>query len=566
MNLRLLLFFYVLFLSANVSADITVSVDRNPVVADESFKLVFESNEKVKGQPDFSPLNKDLTILSTGRRSNTQIVNGDIKRSQQWVLTAIANKTGIIQIPPINFGNVSSKATQIKVVASAPSNPGNVSEDIFIDVNVDKKTPYVQEQIIYTLKLYRAVQTSNATLSEPKINGDQAVISKLGEDKSFDATVKGKRYVVIQRQYAIFPQSSGALKIEPIIFQAETGPNRMFGFDPFGPQPKAIVKRSDSIILDIKPIPDSFTGDTWLPASQLSIQEQWSIDPAELKQGEATTRTLSITANGLAASHLPMIENDLPDYLKQYPDQPELQEEFDEKGFIGIRKEKMAIIPAKSGEFKLAAIKIPWWNTQSDKMEFAELPERTIYVHASELIENELKQQQSVNNNENLVGTGQEIAKQVFVQDKIPTGNAYWKWISAVLLLCWLSTLFILYKTSKSKKLESKKNYHAESSINTCLRKIKKACESNNPTETKEALLNWANIMWQDEKINSLNAIKKFSNDAFQKKLDDLNNQLYGQKQQTWDGKTFYQSFQSQSFEIKKGIEIKGNLEPLYKT
>ena len=39
-------------------AEILVSVDRDPVVADESFQLIFESDENINDTPDFSPLNK----------------------------------------------------------------------------------------------------------------------------------------------------------------------------------------------------------------------------------------------------------------------------------------------------------------------------------------------------------------------------------------------------------------------------------------------------------------------------------------------------------------------------
>ena len=563
MNARFFTICFLLFFSPFIQAKISVSVDRNPVVADESFQLIFESDEKIKGEPDFNPLKNNFSIINTGRRSNTQIINGDIKQSHQWVLTVIANKAGIIEIPSIKFGKVSSQPYQINVVNSAPPNVGNKSEDIFLDVEVNKQSPYVQEQIIYTVKLYRAVQTSNARLSEPEISGDQAVITKLGEDKSFEKRIKGKRYVVVQRQYAIFPQSSGTLKIEPVIFQGQSGSGSFFGFDPFGPQPKSIVKRSDSIVLDIQSIPDSFSGKTWLPASQLNIQEQWSIDPAQLKQGEATTRTLTIKANGLASSHVPAIESNLPDLLKQYPDQPELKEEYDENGFVGIRKEKMAIIPAQAGEFTLPSIKIPWWNTDTNKMEIAELPERVINVNATVTAQNE---------NTQLTPSKNESTNSLYENDKqitsivdSSTDQTIWKWTSIILFLLWLMTLFFLWK-SKIKVEETKQTLSEETSKRQSLKQIKLACNNNDAAETKSALLNWARKMWPNKKINSINAIKQYCGDDLQSKLDELNNYLYSEQQKTWDGNTFLKCFELQKFESRKVINEKGNLEPLYKT
>jgi len=568
MNLKFFITLVFLLFSQLLQAEISVSVDRNPVVADESFQLIFDSNQKVDAEPDFTPLNKSFTVLNTGRRSNTQIINGDIKRSQQWILTVIANKTGVLEIPSIRFGKELSKPSQIKVVTSASPVVGNKTDDIFIDVEVDTKTPYVQAQIIYTAKLYRAVQTNNATLTDPEISGGQAVINKLGEDKSFETRIKGKLYVVIQRQFAIFPQSSGVLKIEPLVFQGQTGSNNIFGFDPFGPQPKTSVKRSDSIELDVKPIPDSFTGDTWLPTSQLNIQEQWSVDPGKLKQGEATTRTLTLIANGLASSHLPTVDNPLPDKLKQYPDQPELEETNDENGFTGIRREKMAIIPTEAGDTVLPAIKIPWWNTETDKLEVAELPERTIHVDASAAmtqtapVENVQQQKEE---KEVVSSVGEDKEKDLInvaepVEDQTP-----WKWISLLLFILWLITLFVFWK-SKRKTAFADDHSAAELSNRRYLKQLKQACVANDPAATKQALLDWARNKWPDKNINSIDAIKIFCDKELQLNINELNASLYGKSEFQWDGAAFLKSFELQSFDKKNTTEIKGKLEPLYKT
>jgi oxygen tolerance protein BatD len=561
MNLKVYVTLIILFFSQFSQAEITISVDRTPVVVDESFKLIFESNEKVVGEPDFTPLNKLFTIINTGRRSNTQIINGDLKRSQQWILTLIANQSGLLNIPSIRFGNVASKPSSIRVVANTSTKKGNTTEDIFVEVNVDTKSSYVQAQILYTAKLYRAVQTNNASLSEPEISGGQAIINKLGDDKSFETKIKGKRYVVIQRQFVIFPQSSGPLKIEPLIFQGQTGSGSFFGFDPFGPQPKSIVKRSPGINLEIKPIPDSFTGDTWLPAKQLSIQEQWSVDPAKLKQGEATTRTLTLNANGLAASNLPEIKSNLPENLKQYPDQPEFSETSNENGITGVRHDKMAIIPTEGGDYVLPAIKIPWWNTDADKMEFAELPERTIHAITTATTETEIREQ--------VIEEIKPVVKEVKEQDiniaDTTDNQSLWKWLSLTFLILWIITIFLLWKNKKANTL----NYNDtenDLSHRQYLKQLKQACATNNATMAKQALLDWARVNWPDKQITSIDAVKSFCTDDLQKKIDELNSCLYGKESKPWNGTNFIKSFNSQSFNNKVKSVSEGKLEPLYKT
>ncbi|MCZ6803665.1 MAG: BatD family protein [Proteobacteria bacterium] len=560
MNFKLLITLLLLIFNHSVMAKVTVNVDRDPVIADESFQLIFESDKKINTEPDFSPLNNQFTILNNSRRSNIQIYNGKVNHSQQWILSLIANKTGILSIPPIRFGKDVTKPHSIKVLASTPTKQGRNTGDIFIEVEVNTKTPYVQAQLIYTVKLYRATVTNNASLSEPEISGEQAVINKLGEDRSYEIRRNGKRYVVIQRQYVIFPQSSGSLKIEPLIFQGQTGAGRFFNLDPFGPQPKSIVKRSATIELEVKPIPDSFAGDTWLPASQLSIQEQWSVDPGKLQQGEATTRTLTIKAIGLAASHIPSIDSKLPDKLKQYPDQPEFEETNNEYGFIGVRKDKMAIIPTEGGDYTLPAIKIPWWNTVTDKMEIAELPERSIHVDHIVVtpVYNSFNEQ--VIKNDIASDESEETIKVVGFSSK----ESSWKWASATLLFLWLATLIIFWKREHNKFVPEDRT---ETNLSTryYLKQIKQACKKNDPVMTKQALLDWANIMWPDNKVSSINAIKDYCDEKFEIKLDELNNCLYGKKTEPWDGADFLKSFELQSFENIKPSTATGKLEPLYR-
>lgn len=566
MNYKILITLLLLFVSQTLLAEVTVKVDRDPVVVDESFHIIFESDQQIDADPDFSPLSAMFTILNSSRRSNTQIINGKVSHSQMWILTLIPNKAGRLNIPAIKFGNELTKPSSINVIAAAPPAKGKKTDDVFIEIEVNTKMPYVQAQLIYTVKLFRSVATNNASLSEPELSGGQAVINKIGEDSSYETQHNGKRYVVIQRQYVIFPQSSGVLRIEPIIFQGQVGgAGGFFSFDPYGPQPKSIIKRSEAVELHVKPIPDSFTGDTWLPANQLMIQEQWSVDPSRLEQGEATTRTLTLMANGLAASNLPSIKSYLPDALKEYPDQPEFEESNNADGYIGTRRDKMAIIPTEPGDYTLPAIKIPWWNIAADKMEVAELPERTIHVEANAAIAANKVNEQSLtpdlvasvepDNNEQ-----RQTMNTAAVNDE-----PIWKWASAVLFVLWLLTLFLFWKSKQHVEVISDK---AEQKLSSrkYLRQLHHACKDNNPAATRQALLQWANSMWPDKQVNSLDAIKALCDEDFTKQLEELNSCLYGNKTGTWDGKAFLNSFESQKFETNQTVRVNSKLEPLYKS
>ncbi len=556
---------FLLLIVANFSmAAITVSVDRNPVVADESFQLIFKSDEQIRGQPDFSPLKKQLTILDSSSRSSTQIVNGKVSYTQQWVLTVLANQTGSIRIPPLQFGKQSSPARSIVVVRNTNANRNAMSDDVFLEVSVDNDKPYVQAQVVFTVKLFRAIATSNATLSEPVLQGGQAIIEKLGDDKSYEAQRGGKRYVVIVRRYVIFPQKSGSMKVEPMVFQGQTGAGGFFSFDPFGPSAKRIVKRSEQIDLTVKPIPESFTGDNWIPASKLTIREQWSVAPDKLRQGEAATRTLILEAKGLASSQLPMPDDQIPSGFKHYPDQPEFEQLNTEDGFTSTRKDKMAIIPATSGKLMMPAIKLAWWNTKTDRIEYAELPERPVTVAAAAgQTPVESPGKASVDRSEPL--QPQDASRSVAPSEESQKAVSAWQWVSIVLLCLWLLTLYGWLR-SRNKSQITDDVADSRPAVSACIKDLKMACQQNDPAAARNALMAWANHYWPDRRINNFHELKTLVNDDFKQQLDKLNACLYSQQQLSWNGKEFIRIFQAQSFEQHEGKQSGSQLEPLYKS
>ncbi len=296
---------FLLFNQTVSAVEIIASLDRNPVQITESFQLTFTATETPDDDPDFSPLNHGFEILQQSHRSNSSWVNGQSTKTMQWVLSLMAKQTGQILIPAIAFGDDVSQPASIKVTSTTVSTQSN-DKDLFLDVEVSTENPYVQSQVIYTLRLYRKVQLAQASLTEPAIAN--AVIEKLTEDKNYDTQVNGVAYVVTERQYAIFPQKSGVATIEPLVLTADIVlSNSRQRFNGFFNRPATKTKRisSKAITLDVLPAADSFKANHWIPAEQVHIEEKWSGDITNMKLGEPLTRTLTLLAQGTTVAQLP---------------------------------------------------------------------------------------------------------------------------------------------------------------------------------------------------------------------------------------------------------------------
>ena len=541
---------------------VTVMVDRDPVNINESFQIIFESDNSV-GDPDFSPLNGDFRILGKSRQSSINIINGDMKRSNKWVLTVMANRTGELNIPVIHFGKARSEPSRVMVKKSGAGSGSSVSsDDVFIEVEAKPVNPYVQAQVIYTLKLYRAVETGNASLSDPEVSTGDAVIKKLGDDKEYEIHKDGKQYLVTERKYAIFPQHSGEITIEPVVFQGQTGVMSRFFIDPFGPQPKTIVSRSKPVMFDVQSIPESFSGPDWLPARNLVLQEQWSVNPSALKAGEPVTRTLKIIVTGLPASQLPDIQDHMPDTFKQYPDQPNLDETTDNSGVTGVREEKTAIIPGSGGDFTLPEIRIPWWDTKTGKMDFAVLPARTISVQpAATVIENKTPGIAPA-----IIEPAQKKPEPVtLVQAKPELPDSIWKWLVVILALGWCVSMYLVRKNNGETNSPASGPGKPEK-INRIKSELKKACQANDAMAAKNCLLRWAKLKWPENTPASLAEIGKRTDGKFCAEISRLNQALYGANRDSWNGKDLISVLgEAESGLAKTGTGKGGGLEPLYR-
>ncbi len=211
-------FTILMLLALTVNADeIQVSVDRNPVSLNDSFRIIFSSSHGFNDDPDLSPLQENFEILDQQHSSNSSWVNGHSTSSDQWIISVLAKQSGELLIPPVAFGKDISKP--LKITVSNSQNLPQGDEDLMLEVEASPEKPYVQSQVLYTLRFYRRVPITQARLEEPQIK--DAVVEKLGDDSTFNTQLNGVDYVVTERKYAIFPQQSGVFTIQPITVNAD---------------------------------------------------------------------------------------------------------------------------------------------------------------------------------------------------------------------------------------------------------------------------------------------------------------------------------------------------------
>ena len=567
--IQVLLVFCALTSTVLPAANITVTTSRNPVALDDSFHLIYEADSSVDDDPDFSPIYKNFDVLNSSQSTNMRSINGSWSMKKTWDLAVIAKDVGMFTVPPIAFGNDISPAIRITISnstspnSSSPTAKSTIPAKIFLESSVDKKTGWVQSQFIYTVRLLRTVGIANATMTDPETSDPDAIIHKISED-NYQTTRNSIRYDVFERRYAIFPQKSGQLKINPITFQGRVNASQPRTiFDQFRMSGQLKRLRSKPIETTVKAAPDSINLQDWLPASELQLIEEWSDDIQTIKTGDPVTRTITIAAKGLTAVQLPDLGFEDIDGVKQYPDKPVTEDRQETSGITGIKQIKIALIPTAAGSYTLPEIKLQWWNTRTNKKETAIIPEKVITAVGTA----------STNN---IITTPEPAVKPVsqaqqpVVTDatKPPTTeiDPYWKWLTSAFAVAWLLTLILLIKKPETKDKKSEDNNKVSSeSIRSAAAAVEKHAAHDDAENTRTALIAWAKAAYENEHINNLSQVTEHCSDTLAQVIRKLNQSLYSQEHRTWSGKALLLAFKDErSYTGAKKNQARSALKPLY--
>jgi hypothetical protein len=566
---RILAILFAVYLTAPTThaAEVSLSVEPPVAVANESIRLIFSADGSVDVEPTFNELNGVVDILGRNRQTSIQWINGKNTQSTTWILDVIALSPGQISIPSVRFGNDSSRPLVVEVSSGNTSNVAAVESELILEIETDNAAPYVQEQIILTARLLRRIELNDAKMTEPSTDSD-AIIKRLGTDSTYQTVRNGKRYEVFERLYSIFPQSSGPVNIAPLTLTTQIVRASQRIFSPFRQKVKTRRIESNSITLDVKPIPATYTGDAWLPARRLELRDEWTPDTDAIQSGEPLTRTVYLWADGLNAGQLPQISIQLPSGLKSYPDQPQTSEQETATGFSAIRQQNYAMIPTAAGAMVFPEISIKWWNTQTDRAEVAHLGVREFTVEGGALpdpVQPTLAGDVPASTTTVLAAENQQ-AQAIALEYDRSYANRY----LVPLVLCaigWLVTGCAWWWSRRNRhqrQAAAKTNeFNAPPRLAQARRDVLDACKANDPRASKSALIAWSRVAFSRVEINSLGEISKLVGVPLNQEVRSLDEHLYGKSGQTWDHFSLREAFEHTEIPDQNGGELKHRVSAL---
>ncbi|HEU4616435.1 MAG TPA: BatD family protein [Gammaproteobacteria bacterium] len=545
------------------AADIVVraSVDREKPHVNESFTYTLRAEGQVRGDPNTAPLEQKFDVLQSTTSTRIQIVNGQAAQVSEWIFQLMPRAAGPVTIPPIEVAGAFSNAVKLDVLPS--SDASGAPSDVFMEVEADPTTAYVQSQIVYTMRLFVGIGTGRASITPPEISGGEAIVERLGEDRQYQTSRGGRTFIVHERRYAIFPQKAGMLTVGPATFEAMIMPNRGFS--------RIQRFRSGTLEIAVNPAvapPPEFPGAAWLPAKNVTLTESWSEAPEKLAVGVPITRTLTIEAKGLLETQLPPLDVPRTDGIRQYPDQPDLDRESQADGLTARRTERFAVLAQAAGAARLPAVKLPWFDVGAGQWKVAELPARDLVV-APGAPDASAAQAATA-------PPAPAAATAAAAPERPKKRGIVWPLTSGVLALGWLATAVLWWRARRRRAAAGTQDpveaagrdagARARTQDGRVRKALRAACERNDADAARDLLLEWGAQRFPGAHARSLGALARYCPAALAAAIRGLEADLYGPSPGGWSGAELAAALDARdSAEARDRRGSEDDLLPLYR-
>lgn len=355
------------------------SLDRSKVGIGETVTLNIELSDESSESPDFAPLMADFVVLGTSTNHTLSIVNGTREAHTILGVALRPRREGHLVIPALTIGGQKTQPVSVDVAATSDAGGAAANRPVSLEGKADPLTAYVGQQIDYTLRLYFAVNLADGQLGDPTVEG--AEIRRIGQDANYQTMREGRRFNVVERHYAIFPQRAGTLEIQPPTFQGTAvDPTDATSFFGAGSPVNAVAER---VRVDVRARPDAAANGAWIPARELKLALDGMPPDGKARVGQPITLTMRLDATGMPFEALPALSLPKLDGADVYPDKAVTGGGSSGSWVTGRRQQGFAVVPTRAGKLHIPETTLHWWNVVTDKPEVATVPARDIEVAPS---------------------------------------------------------------------------------------------------------------------------------------------------------------------------------------
>lgn len=394
--MKALLALMLLSAPARAAVSITASVNKTTVALNDQIVLTVTVSADASSLPEPEmPSLPRFNVHSAGRSQSMTFINGRISNSAEYTFVLVPRLIGNAVIPPIgaHAGSQNAQTEPIAVTivrpeeapqqpsqpaaqaAGPPGRPqrgpraGGGAAPVFVTADVDKKNPFVNEQVVYTVRFHYAVPLlGNAEWAPPNTTG--MLSEDLPPSGHQTASVQGRTYNVSEVKIALFPLTPGQKTIGKgsIRCQVQKGVE----VDPFASDffrqffaaglttGEPVTLETSPVTLNVRPLPEAGKP-AGFGGAVGRFKAKAEVDKASVKAGDAVNLTYTIEGSGNLKALSDPVLPDMPEF-RLYETVSSLNQSKDGAGVRGSKVYKTVVVPKVSGDLTIPAIQFHYFD------------------------------------------------------------------------------------------------------------------------------------------------------------------------------------------------------------
>ncbi len=409
-------------------------------------------------------------------------------------------------------------AMAASVVLAAAEEAAEEEIPFVVRTEFSERNPWERSQVLYTVRIYRPAGSRRngriRSLDDPVLLQGEALIEQLGTDREYNARSEDSESLMLERRYALFPQSPGELLLMPVGVQWIGGE---YGFRTQSFGQRGIPERLEARRVPVPP------DGLWLPATDVRLSEEFERSPDDLITGEPLIRTFEVRVEGQPARQIPELDpGDGPNF-RHFIERPEFEDIITGSGLVGVRRQRAALLALKEGDLSLPPIRLNWWNTVGERWEVAELPQRVLKAQAA--------------------------PPPVFGEPPEPPGALAPgnDWLASLLTAGWFLTAVAWWVTHRVRAGRHRRAAVLSSfardpsggkaEVSRKLAAVAAACRAKDAHLLERALLDWARAYWGRGAPRNLHELAERLGEPASTECRRLSSALYATRGRSWDGK-----------------------------
>lgn len=376
--------------AADVQVDATVDETTIPIDGQLVYTITVTGGARNMPQPELPSLGADWSVYNGGTSRNFSFVNGQVSSSASFRYVLTPKRPGQLTIgkASLKIGSTVYVTEPIVITVTASAGGGappgaggragsagadrQASEegdkDLFVTASVDTREPYVQQQVILSVRFYQRIQLlEQPSYQAPSTTGFWS--EDLPPQRTYYEVINGRRYYVTEIRRALFPTTAGDATIGPARVECLVPDTRgAMSNDPFGFFGRSVVGskpvtiQSRPITIQVRPLPAG--APAGFAGAVGSYRLTAAVDRASAAQGDPVTLSLEISGTGnLKTVPDPQLPA-LPEF-KVYDSTSSSDLRADGDLIRGSRTSQILLVPLKAGTLTIPPITLAWFDTKA---------------------------------------------------------------------------------------------------------------------------------------------------------------------------------------------------------